>query len=164
MHLTRYSDFCFRVLIYAGLKNGCRSTTQEISDRYKISRNHVAKVVYDLNVLGYLETVRGRNGGIRLGRSPQEINLGDLIRDIEDDMTLMECHASADLCRISSSCVLRVVMGEAIVAFLSVLSRYTLADLLEPRAELATLLDLEPERPVLARRAVKSRPRPDRRR
>ena len=156
MRLTRYTDFCFRVLIHAGLKNGILSTTQEISDHYNISRNHLTKVVYDLNVRGYLETVRGRNGGIRLGRSPHEINLGDLVRDIEDDMTLVECHASADLCRISSGCVLRCVIGEAMGAFLSVLYRYTLADLLEPRAKLAKLLDLKPERPVLARRTVKS--------
>ena len=155
MRLTRYTDFCFRVLIHAGLKDGTLSTTREISDRYGISSNHLMKVVYDLNVKGYLETVRGKNGGIRLGRPPGEINLGALIREIEDDMALVECHVSEDLCRIGSGCLLRGVIAEAMSAFLGVLDRYTLADLLEPRTELARLLDIELGRPPLPRRAVR---------
>ena len=155
MRLTRYTDFCFRVLIHAGLKNGSLSTTREISDRYGISSNHLMKVVYDLNVKGYLETVRGKNGGIRLGRPPEEINLGALVRDIEDEMALVECLVSPDSCRIASGCVMRCVIAEAVGAFLGVLDRYTLADLLAPRAELAGLLGLEPEQPAVARRAVR---------
>ena len=155
MRLTRYTDFCFRVLIHAGLKNGCLSTTREISDRYGISSNHLMKVVYDLNVKGYLETVRGKNGGIRLGRPPGDINLGTLIRDIEDDMALVECHVSEDLCRIGSACCLRTVIAEAMAAFLAVLDRYTLADLLEPRTELARLLDIELAQPTAARRVAR---------
>ena len=155
MRLTRYTDFCFRVLIHAGLKDGSLSTTREISDRYGISSNHLMKVVYDLNIKGYLETVRGKNGGIRLGRPPGEINLGALIRDIEDDMALVECHVSEGLCRIASGCRVRCVIAEAVQAFLAVLDRYTLADLLEPRAELARLLDIDLDRPVVARRVAR---------
>ncbi|MEI6559489.1 MAG: Rrf2 family transcriptional regulator [Rhodospirillaceae bacterium] len=155
MRLTRYTDFCFRVLIHAGLKDGSLSTTREISDRYGISSNHLMKVVYDLNIKGYLETVRGKNGGIRLGRLPEQINLGTLIRDIEDDMALVECHTSESQCRIGSACLLRGVIGEGLRAFLGVLDRYTLADLLEPRADLSRLLDIEVDRPVIARRAAR---------
>ena len=155
MRLTRYTDFCFRVLIHAGLKNGSLSTTREISDRYGISSNHLMKVVYDLNVKGYLETVRGKNGGIRLGRPPEEINLGALIRDVEDDMALVECHVDAELCRIGSGCVMRGVIAEAVRAFVGVLDRYTLADLLAPRAELARLLDIDLGRPAALRRAAR---------
>ena len=157
MRLTRYTDFCFRVLIHAGLKDGVLSTTREISDRYGISSNHLMKVVYDLNVKGYLETVRGKNGGIRLGRPAGEINVGALIRDIEEDMALVECHVDKGLCRIASGCVMRCVIAEAMAAFLAVLDRYTLADLLKPHADLARLLDidLDPERSPVARRVVR---------
>ena len=143
MRLTRYTDFCFRVMIHVGLKGDALSTTREISDRYGISSNHLMKVVYDLNVHGFLETVRGKNGGIRLGRPPREINLGDLIRATEDDMALAECQSPDGQCRITSACVLHDALNEALRAFLAVLDRYTLADLLEPRENLGRLLGLE---------------------
>ncbi len=143
MRLTRYTDFCFRVLMHVGLKGDSLSTTKEISDHYQISNNHLMKVVYDLNVMGYLETVRGKNGGIRLGRAPQEINLGMLIRETETDAALVECQTAGDQCRISARCRLRGILGEALEAFLAVLDRYTLADLLEPKDELARLLGLD---------------------
>ncbi len=104
------------------------------------------KVVYDLNIKGYLETVRGKNGGIRLGRPPGEINLGALIRHVEDDLALVECHGSSDRCRIGSACVFRGIVAEAMGAFLAVLDHYTLADLLAPGAELGRLLGLGTER------------------
>ena len=143
MRLTRYTDFCFRVLMHVGLKGDSLSTTKEISDHYQISNNHLMKVVYDLNVMGYLETVRGKNGGIILGRAPQEINLGMLIRETETDAALVECQTAGDQCRISARCRLRGILGEALEAFLAVLDRYTLADLLEPKDELARLLGLD---------------------
>jgi len=129
--------------MHVGLKGDSLSTTKEISDHYQISNNHLMKVVYDLNVMGYLETVRGKNGGIRLGRAPQEINLGMLIRETETDAALVECQTAGDQCRISARCRLRGILGEALEAFLAVLDRYTLADLLEPKDELARLLGLD---------------------
>ena len=155
MRLTRYSDFCFRVLIHVGLKDGTLSTTREISDRFGISSNHLMKVVYDLNIKGYLETVRGKNGGIRLGRRPESINLGTLLRDIEDDMALVECHADERVCRIGPACRLRGVVAESLRAFLAVFDRYTLADLLEPQQEILHLLDIEPAASLPARRVVR---------
>jgi Rrf2 family nitric oxide-sensitive transcriptional repressor len=151
MRLTRYTDFCFRVLIHVGLKGEALSTTREISDRYQISNNHLMKVVYDLNVLGYLETVRGKNGGIRLGRAPDSINLGTLIRETETDSALAECQTADNRCRIAPGCRLREVLSEALGAFLTVLDRYTLADLLEPKEELSRLLGLDFSQSALAR-------------
>jgi len=149
MRLTRYTDFCFRVLMHVGLKGEALSTTREISDHYQISNNHLMKVVYDLNVMGYLETVRGKNGGIRLGRLPGDINLGQLIRETETDSALAECQTADNQCRISPSCRLREVLGEALDAFLAVFDRYTLADLLEPKDESSRLLGLDlPSVPV----------------
>ena len=142
MRLTRYTDFCFRVLVHVGLKGGALATTKEISTHYQISNKHLMKVVYDLNVKGYLETVRGKNGGIRLGRAPEDINLGALIRETETDSALVECQTPEGHCRISSSCRLRNVLEEALGAFLAVLDRYTLADLIEPKNELSQLLGM----------------------
>ena len=143
MRLTRYTDFCFRVLIHVGLKGDTLSTTREISERFGISSNHLMKVVYDLNVKGYLETVRGKNGGIRLGRAPEKINIGALVRATEDDLAPVECHTPECQCRIAPCCVVKQALGAALQAFLTVLDRYTLADLLEPRQELAQMLGIE---------------------
>ncbi len=87
-----------------------------------------------------------------MGRSPEQINLGALIRDVEDDMALVECHTSDTQCRISSGCVLNGVVADALKAFLAVFDRYTLADLLEARGDLARLMDIDLNAPVSARR------------
>ena len=115
------------------------------------------KVVYDLNIKGYLETVRGKNGGIRLGRTPESINLGALLRDIEDDMALVECQADPGMCRIGPACRLRDMVAESLRAFLAVFDRYTLADLLEPQADMVRLLDLEPAPQPVVRRLARQR-------
>lgn len=143
MRLTLYTDYCLRVLMYLDLKNGEIATIGEIAERYDISRNHLMKVVYELNNMGYVKTIRGKNGGLRLGRDPKSINLGELVRRTESDLLLVECFGTQNGCRLTPSCVLRNVLGEALAAFLAVLDRYTLADLLEPRHELGKLLDLK---------------------
>ena len=147
MRLTRYTDYCLRVLIYLGVKQDELSTIKEIADRYGISKNHLMKVVYELNQRGHVETIRGKNGGMRLGRPPSEINLGGLIRETENDMALVECFAAGNECRLTPSCVLKSVIYEALQAFLAVLDRYTLQDLLGPKRELAELLAIPVEIP-----------------
>jgi len=143
MRLTAFSDYCLRVLIYVGAKEDGLSTITEIAESYSVSRNHLMKVVYRLGQLGYLETVRGKNGGLRLARRPEDIRLGELIERTEEDWTLVECFQPGNRnCRIGPSCVLRGVLGEALAAFVATLNRYTLADLVAPRGELARLLDL----------------------
>lgn len=143
MRLTSFTDYCLRVLLYLGLKQNELSTITEIADCYAISRNHLMKVVYELGRLGYVETIRGKHGGMRLRARPGRINLGELVRRTENDLSLAECFGTENHCRLTPSCALRGVLDEALQAFLGVLDRYTLADLLEPRAELAALVSVE---------------------
>lgn len=142
MRLTRYTDYALRVLIYLGVQGEDLATISEISERYAISRNHIMKVVYELGRLGYIETIRGKGGGIRLRRRPEDINIGELVRRTESDLHIVECFGQGSACRLTPSCTLKSVLGEALGAFLATLDRYTLADLLEPRRELRRLLQV----------------------
>lgn len=130
MHITRYTDYALRVLIYLGMQRERLATIGEIAGRYAISRNHLMKVVHELGRMGYVDTVRGKNGGMRLGRRPEEISIGAVIRDTEEDFALAECFGGDNQCVITVDCRLRSVLGEALDAFFRVLDGYTLADLL----------------------------------
>lgn len=142
MRLTAFTDYCLRTLMYLGLKPDELVTITEISQHYGISRNHLMKVVHELGRLGYIETIRGKHGGMRLNGNPADIRLGDVIRGTENDMALTECMSSHSSCRLAPACVLHGVLGEALEAFLKVLNRYTVEDLLVPRRELLTLLSI----------------------
>ena len=143
MRLTSFTDYSLRVLMYLSVKEGELSTISEIAERYAISRNHLMKVVYELGRLGYVETVRGKHGGMRLRDTPARINLGQVIRRTENDLSLVECFSTQNYCRLTPSCALRGVLREALQAFFSVLDRYSLADLLKPKQELASLLGID---------------------
>jgi Rrf2 family transcriptional regulator, nitric oxide-sensitive transcriptional repressor len=140
MRLALHTDFALRVLIHVGINEGRLSTISDIAGSFGISKNHLMKVVNDLGRRGYLETVRGRNGGIRLMRQPRDINIGEIVREIEDDLDVIGCLGSAGYCRIERVCVLRCAVRDAVDAFLAVLARYTLADLIAPQQALARLL------------------------
>lgn len=142
MRFTRHTDYALRVLMFLGLKpQGEMATIKEISDRYAISENHLMKVVHRLGQNGLIETVRGRQGGIRLARSPGEIGIGDVVRRCEEDLRLVECFdPTTNTCRIASFCVLPMVLNEALAAFFAVLDRFTLADLMNSRQDLASVL------------------------
>lgn len=132
MRITRYTDYSVRVLIYLGLKGEARSTIQEIAESYDISRNHLMKVVHDLQLRGYIDTIRGKNGGVRLRLTPEQINIGQLIRETEEDKALVECFGPDNSCAITPFCDLKNVLAKAQAAFFGVLDEYTLADLLKP--------------------------------
>lgn len=141
MRLTVYTDYALRVLIYVAVHPEPKPTIGQIATSYDISRNHLMKVVYQLGVAGYIETSRGKNGGLRLARRPEDIGLGELVRRTEPDFTLVPCFdADNALCAITPSCRLRGVLFQARAAFLQVLDSSTLADLVENRAELQLLL------------------------
>ncbi|TDM32455.1 Rrf2 family transcriptional regulator [Macrococcoides canis] len=130
MKLTLYSDYSLRVLMYAARKDE-RVQIDEIAKFYGISKNHLTKVVNNLATLGYLETTRGRGGGIRINMAPEEINIGALIRKTEENFTLVECFdRETNTCPIAGICGLQNVLGEALNAYLSVLDKYTLQDVL----------------------------------
>ena len=91
MHITRYTDFSLRVLIYLAVQGDRLSTIKEIAESYDISKNHLMKIVHQLNRKGYIETVRGKNGGMRLQMAPRDINIGILVRETEEDLNIVEC-------------------------------------------------------------------------
>lgn len=144
MNLTSYSDYALRIFIYLGSQpDNPLVTIQEISDTFGISQHHIGKITYDLNKLGYLETVRGRSGGIRLAKAPQEINLGHILRITEGNFHLVECfNEQFNTCRIGPACRLKHILKEALDAYLSVMDSYTLADVLTNAETLRRLLKL----------------------
>lgn len=131
MHITRYTDYSLRVLIYLAARRDRLATIQEISDSYEISKNHLMKVVHQLNKKGYIETIRGKNGGMRLHMAPEDINIGILVRETEQDLNIVECLSSRNACKITPVCGLKSMFGEALKAFLEVLDQYTLADIIQ---------------------------------
>ncbi|MGE0613970.1 MAG: Rrf2 family transcriptional regulator [Hyphomicrobiales bacterium] len=143
MRLTRFSDYSLRVLIHVGTRGDRLSTIDEIAGSFGISRNHVMKVVQRLSSLGYLETLRGKGGGMRLACDPARIGIGRLIRQTEEDMNLVECFQGGGACAIEPVCALKLALSRALTEFLKVLDEYTLADLIRPRKRLAELLQLE---------------------
>lgn len=103
---------------------------KEIADVYEISKNHLMKVVFDLGKLGYLETIRGRNGGIKLALDPKDSNIGEVVKNTEEDFHRVECFdSSKNECVISPKCKLKNVRHAAVKAYLQVLHSYTLADI-----------------------------------
>lgn len=136
MRLTRYSDYSLRVLMYLAVRPQNLATIDEISQAYGISRGHLMKVVHQLGRGGFVETVRGRGGGLRLARALEEIRVGDIVRDTEGRLDLVECFdPETNQCRIEPACALRGVLDEALDAFLSTLDAYTLADLVSRRRQ-----------------------------
>lgn len=180
MRLTNYSDYALRSLIYLATKPepNLLANISDIANSYHISKSHLTKIIHQLGQLGYIDSVRGKNGGIRLACAPKDINLGVLIKQIEPDFALVECFSTNSLdssiadinsavindeknasandmslklidetvshiasgCIISPVCQLKQVLAEALTAFIAVLERYTLADIIENKDELAALL------------------------
>jgi Rrf2 family nitric oxide-sensitive transcriptional repressor len=140
MRLTTYTDYTLRTLVYLALRPERLVTIAEIADAYGISYNHLMKVVHQLGVAGYIQTVRGKKGGLRLAKAPAAINLGEVVRRMEPDLDLVSCFQESDVCTIQPACVLKGALAEALAAFLAVLDGYTLADLAAPRRKLADLL------------------------
>jgi Rrf2 family nitric oxide-sensitive transcriptional repressor len=125
MKLTLFTDYSLRVLLYLAARPERLCSIAEVAQAYRISQNHLMKVVNQLARSGYVESVRGRGGGIRLGRPPEQINIGALVRHTEDGFDLVDCGS----CVIAPACGMTGVLKEALLAFLAVLDRYTLADM-----------------------------------
>ncbi|MEN1966495.1 Rrf2 family transcriptional regulator [Lentibacillus sp. N15] len=145
MNLKKYTDYALRVLIHTGLKrDGELASIKEISEVFSISQHHLGKIVFELNKLGLLETVRGRNGGIRLAKKPEEINVGTVVRELENDFVLLECFdKNNNYCVISPACKLKHALHEALQAFFNVLDQYTIKDLLANDTELLQLMGMD---------------------
>jgi len=138
MRLTTFTDYTLRVLIYLGTQQGeaRRATIGDIATAYGISENHLMKIVHHLAQQGYVETTRGKGGGMRLARTPEEINIGDVVRGAEEDLAVVECFQKDNQnCPIVHACTLRGILGSAMNAFFEVLDSHTLTDLLKPRRQ-----------------------------
>ena len=130
MRLTLRSDFALRVLMYLGLRGQELASIGDIATAYGISGNHLTKVVQRLARGGFVETLRGRGGGLRLARPPEQIGVGAVIRCTEEDMALVTCFGAHHACAIAGPCRLPSLLHEVLAAFLGVLDRATLADLI----------------------------------
>jgi Rrf2 family nitric oxide-sensitive transcriptional repressor len=129
MRLSLFTDYSLRVLMFAALKAETFSLS-EVAEAYDISRHHLVKVVNYLAKLGYLETRRGRGGGIALGMKPQDIRIGMVVRRTEDSPFIVECFdKNHNTCAINGSCRLKGVLAQAVNAFYETLDRHTLCDL-----------------------------------
>ena len=129
MKLSLFSDYALRILMFGALK-GDVFKLDEVSRAYGISHNHLAKVVQNLSKLGYLETRRGRGGGVRLAKAADTIRIGKLVRETEDQLAIVECFdAATNTCRLSGSCRLKGALSRAMTAFYDSLDEHTLQDL-----------------------------------
>lgn len=142
MRLTLYTDYSLRVLLFLGAKEPeALSTIKEISDAYGISKNHLMKVSHELGKMGYVETIRGRGGGIRLAKRPEEIGIGEVVRQTEEDFYLVDCFNPESIgCVISPVCNLKGALNKALHAYITVLDEYKLSDFLHNKQEIAALL------------------------
>ena len=132
MRLTAMTDYSLRLLMYVGQHAGRLCTIAEIAQVYGVSEAHLMKITHQLALAGFLETVRGRGGGMRLARAPQEIVLGDVVRAMEPDFAMVECFATGNVCTLTGRCRLTGVLHDSLTAFMQNLDRHTLADILEP--------------------------------
>ena len=131
MRLTAYTDYSLRTLIFLAMHRDRLVTIQEIAEAHAIAKNHLTKVVHRLGTLGYIDSVRGRNGGLRLGREPADINIGEVVRHTETDFHMAPCFDLASAgCMYSAACALKGVLGEATAAFLEVLGAVTLEQMM----------------------------------
>jgi Rrf2 family nitric oxide-sensitive transcriptional repressor len=143
MKLTLHTDYALRMLIFLAVHEGRSITVSDVANVHRLSRNHLMKVALELRRLGYIKTTRGRSGGISLAKRPCEINVGEVVRAMEDGFALVECLGpGGGSCLITPACRLKGVVQRALEAFLVVFDAYTLADLIGERALLEELLEI----------------------
>lgn len=145
MRLTAMTDYAMRLLMYVGRHPDRLCTISEIAHAYQISEPHLMKITHRLAQQGWIETVRGKNGGMRLGRRPEDISIGAVVRDTENDLALVECFATGHQCSLSGQCGLTGIIEGALQHFLQHLDGYTLADILPQ----TTSRDAEPTQHVI---------------
>lgn len=134
MRLTNMTDYALRLLIYVARHSDRLCTIAEVATAYEISEAHLMKITHRLGLHGWIETVRGKGGGIRLARSPREINLGAVVRSMEPDFELVECFGTGSSCTLTGHCGLATVLEGALSSFLAHVDRFTLDDVLDAGA------------------------------
>lgn len=140
MHLSLQTDYALRILMALGTA-GEQMSVEEISCRYSVSRNHLAKVAHRLKTLGLIKATRGRGGGLSLARPPEEINVGEVVRAMENLGNFVECmQASTNGCPVVGACGLQGALARALQDFLRRLDQYKLSDLTPNKQRFAQLL------------------------
>ncbi|MCC2594821.1 Rrf2 family transcriptional regulator [Pusillimonas sp. MFBS29] len=130
MRLTTMTDYAMRLLMYVGRHPERLCTIAEVAQAYGISEPHLMKITHRLAQRGWLETIRGKNGGMRLAHPPEEINLGAVVRDTENDLALVECFLEGSSCTLSGQCNLTAIIEGALQKFMQHIDQYTLADII----------------------------------
>ena len=130
MRLTTMTDYALRLLLHVGQHPERLCTIAEVAEAHGLSEAHLMKITHQLGLAGWLTTVRGKGGGMRLAHLPEDINLGALVRSIEPDFQIVECLGTDDHCRLTGGCRLTGVFNAALAAFLAELDACTLADVL----------------------------------
>ncbi len=138
MQLTKYTDLSLRVLMHLALEPDELATTKDIAERYNVSSNHLVKVVHRLVTLGYVLSIQGRSGGICLAMPANEINVGEVVRQMENKLDVMDCVGAE--CPLQPACHLKTVLNAATTAFITTLDGYTVADLIPNRRQLLRLI------------------------
>jgi len=140
MQLTKHTDYAFRVLMYLATKpDGELSTIKEVTAAFDISRDHVMKIVQKLAKEGYINSIRGKQGGMKLGRNAADINLREIVTLMETTLEPVNCRET--LCKISSGCQLAGILFAAQELFMAHIEQYTLADLVMPNTETVHLIN-----------------------
>jgi Rrf2 family nitric oxide-sensitive transcriptional repressor len=144
MNITQHTDYALRVLMYLGACPERRVTIKEVAARFDISRSHLMKIVTELVAKGFVDGARGKGGGLKLARATAEIGVGDVVRQVEPSLELVECFGTQSHCLLDPACRLKGALDGALQAFLAALDRVSLADLVGSDARLHTVLGLEP--------------------
>lgn len=136
MQLTLFTDYGLRTLMYLVRQSDKLSSVKEISEYYGVSRSHLTKVVHRLSMLGYVHTIKGKGGGIKIALGTEERKLGELIAQLEPNMDMVECfNRATNTCRIIDSCLLNHYLFQATRAFIDTMNQYTLADTIKNKTE-----------------------------
>ncbi len=139
MRLTKHTDYSLRLLMYLAIKPDELQTIKDLSGRFNVSRNHLMKIVNKLVILGYIDSVRGRNGGLRLAKPKDSIRVSAVVEDMEPTLELVDCEADGG-CPYYPSCKLKLALQDASKAFLEFLDGVTLADLVVNDKQLVKLV------------------------
>ena len=151
MRLAEFTDYSLRVLMYCAAHPQERVTINALAQGYGVSKNHLMKVVNALARQGWLETTRGRGGGLRLLQEPHSIRVGDVVRATETDFRMAECFdAGSNQCTLTPSCRLRGLLDQALQAYLRELDGATLADIARPLPGRSPLSRSTPSRSALS--------------
>lgn len=158
MRLTQHSNYAMRLLMYCALKPDQPVRLAEIADAYGISCHHLNKIAQRLTHIGAIQAIRGRNGGIRLAKEPKDINIGEILRQTEENLVIVECFSeTTNTCPLINECKFRQLLQKALVAFLDVLDSQTLEDLVAHPDCLKPLLGLGEQ--LSAMSSIQEKPR-----